>query len=39
MKAWAKKNKTALDGYRGGYALDYYTSLEIDIKKPLVGID
>ncbi len=39
MKAWAIKHQTALDGYHGGYALDYYTSLDIDIRKPLHGID
>jgi hypothetical protein len=39
MRAWAKKNKTALDGYHGGHALDYRTSLEINMKKPLAGVD
>ena len=39
MKAWANKNKAALDGYHGGHALSYYTSLEIDMRKPLKGID
>jgi len=39
MKAWASKNRTALDGYHGGYALDYYSSMEINIKKPLKGIN
>jgi hypothetical protein len=39
MKAWANKNKTALDGYHGGYALDYHASLEINMKKPLTGVD
>jgi hypothetical protein len=39
MKAWANKNKTALDGYHGGRALDYHTSLEINMRKPLRGVD
>ena len=39
MKAWANKNRTALDGGHGGLRLDYHTSLEIDMRKPLKGVD
>ncbi|MCF6284349.1 MAG: hypothetical protein L3K26_04075 [Candidatus Hydrogenedentes bacterium] len=39
MKAWANKNKKALAGYHGGYALDYNVSQAINIKKPLKGVD
>ena len=39
MKAWERKNKTALAGSHGGYALDYHTALSIDIRKPLKGVD
>ena len=35
MKAWVNKHPGAIKGYHGGYALDYYTSLVIDIRKPL----
>ena len=39
MKAWADRNEAALAGYHGGYALDYHTSLMIDIRMPLEGVD
>jgi len=39
MKAWANKNGAALDGGHGGLSLDYYTSLQINMKKPLEGVD
>ena len=39
MKAWESKNRTALAGSHGGYALDYHTALTIDIREPLKGVD
>jgi hypothetical protein len=39
MVAWAAKNHSALEQGHGGHALDYHTSLAIDIRKPLRGIE
>lgn len=38
MKAWVRKNKMELEKYHGGYELAYYTSLKINMKKPLYGM-
>ena len=38
MQAWAAKHTSTMEGYHGGYQLDYFTSLEIDIHKTLDGM-
>ncbi len=39
IRAWAAKHQSALDADHGGYALDYQTSLAIDLRQPLAGMD
>jgi len=33
MKAWAEKHESKMNGYNGGYKLDFYTSMAINMKK------
>jgi len=38
MKAWAEKHESKMNGYHGGYKLDFYTSMAINMNKELMDL-